>query len=232
MQRFSALLYLYQQNLPVMKKLLLSLLVALVFENIVSAQAYEGTIEYDKKKQDAFMIDYPFPPEAVENAITKKMAKLGYKPKEEKGLFNKDKGFKVYKDAFITDINADKMDYIIKVEPKSRKNQDESVVYMIIQKDGNNAKSAFDVLQVEKTKTFLSNLQPDVVAENLELDIKAQEEAVSKAEKKLRGLKDDQNDLEKKLKDNQSAQKDTEKEIEAKKQALDALKAKRIVDKT
>ena len=215
-----------------MKKIFLSLLVALAFENIISAQAYEGTIEYDKKKQEAFMIDYPYPPEAVENAITKKMAKLGYKPKEEKGLFNKDKGFKVYKDAFITDINADRMDYIIKVESKSRKNQDESVVYMIIQKDGNNAKSAFDVMQVEKTKTFLSNLQPDVVAENLELDIKAQEEAVSKAEKKLRGLRDDQNDLEKKLKDNQSAQKDTEKEIEARKQALDALKAKRIVDKT
>lgn len=232
MQRFSALLYLYQQNLPVMKKIFLSLLVALAFVNIVSAQAYEGTIEYDKKKQEAFMIDYPYPPEAVENAISKKMAKLGYKPKEEKGLFNKDKGFKVYKDAFITDINAERMDYIIKVESKSRKNQDESVVYMIILKDGNNAKSGFDVLQTEKTKTFLSGLQPDVIAENLELDIKAQEEAVSKAEKKLRGLKDDQNDLEKKLKDNQSAQKDTEKEIEAKKQALDALKAKRIVDKT
>jgi len=232
LQRFSALLYLYQQNLPVMKKIFLSLLVALAFVNIVSAQAYEGTIEYDKKKQEAFMIDYPYPPEAVENAISKKMAKLGYKPKEEKGLFNKDKGFKVYKDAFITDINAERMDYIIKVESKSRKNQDESVVYMIILKDGNNAKSGFDVLQTEKAKTFLSGLQPDVIAENLELDIKAQEEAVSKAEKKLRGLKDDQNDLEKKLKDNQSAQKDTEKEIEAKKQALDALKAKRIVDKT
>ena len=232
MQRFWTLLYLYQQNSPVMKKIFLSLLVALAFENIISAQAYGGTIEYDKKKQEAFMIDYPYPPEAVENAITKKMAKLGYKPKEEKGLFNKDKGFKVYKDAFITDINADRMDYIIKVESKSRKNQDESVVYMIILKDGNNAKSGFDVLQTEKTKTFLSGLQPDVIAENLELDIKAQEEAVGKAEKKLRGLKDDQNDLEKKLKDNQSAQKDTEKEIEAKKQALDALKAKRIVDKT
>lgn len=232
MQRFWTLLYLYQQNSPVMKKIFLSLLVALAFENIISAQAYGGTIEYDKKKQEAFMIDYPYPPEAVENAISKKMAKLGYKPKEEKGLFNKDKGFKVYKDAFITDINADRMDYIIKVESKSRKNQDESVVYMIILKDGNNAKSGFDVLQTEKTKTFLSGLQPDVIAENLELDIKAQEEAVGKAEKKLRGLKDDQNDLEKKLKDNQSAQKDTEKEIEAKKQALDALKAKRIVDKT
>lgn len=215
-----------------MKKLLLSFLIVLAVDSIVSAQAYEGTVEFDKKKQEAFMIDYPYPPEAVENAITKKMEKLGYKPKEEKGIFNKDKGFRIYKDAFVTEINEERMDYIIKVESRGRKNQGESVVYMILQKDGSNAKAAFDAYQVEKVKTFLNGLQPDVLAENLELDIKAQEEAVGKAEKKLRGLKDDQDDLEKKLKNNKDAQRDTEKEIEAKKQALDELKAKRVVDKT
>lgn len=215
-----------------MKKLLLSFLIVLAVDSIVSAQAYEGTVEFDKKKQEAFMIDYPYPPEAVENAITKKMEKLGYKPKEEKGIFNKDKGFRIYKDAFVTEINEERMDYIIKVESRGRKNQGESVVYMILQKDGSNAKTAFDAYQVEKVKTFLNGLQPDVLAENLELDIKAQEEAVGKAEKKLRGLKDDQDDLEKKLKNNKDAQRDTEKEIEAKKQALDELKAKRVVDKT
>lgn len=215
-----------------MKKLLLSFLIVLAVDSIVSAQAYEGTVEFDKKKQEAFMIDYPYPPEAVENAITKKMEKLGYKPKEEKGIFNKDKGFRIYKDAFVTEINEERMDYIIKVESRGRKNQGESVVYMILQKDGSNAKTAFDAYQVEKVKTFLNDLQPDVMAENLELDIKAQEEAVGKAEKKLRGLKDDQDDLEKKLKNNKDAQRDTEKEIEAKKQALDELKAKRVVDKT
>lgn len=215
-----------------MKKLLLSFLIVLAVDSIVSAQAYEGTVEFDKKKQEAFMIDYPYPPEAVENAITKKMEKLGYKPKEEKGIFNKDKGFRIYKDAFVTEINEERMDYIIKVESRGRKNQGESVVYMILQKDGSNAKTAFDAYQVEKVKTFLNGLQPDVLAENLELDIKAQEEAVGKAEKKLRGLKDDQDDLEKKLKNNKDAQRDTEKEIEAKKQALDELKAKRVIDKT
>ena len=202
-----------------MKKLLLSFLIVLAVDSIVSAQAYEGTVEFDKKKQEAFMIDYPYPPEAVENAITKKMEKLGYKPKEDK-------------DAFVTEINEERMDYIIKVESRGRKNQGESVVYMILQKDGSNAKTAFDAYQVEKVKTFLNGLQPDVLAENLELDIKAQEEAVGKAEKKLRGLKDDQDDLEKKLKNNKDAQRDTEKEIEAKKQALDELKAKRVIDKT
>ena len=59
-----------------MKKLLLSFLIVLALDSIVSAQAYEGTVEFDKKKQEAFMIDYPYPPEAVENAITKKMEKL------------------------------------------------------------------------------------------------------------------------------------------------------------
>ncbi|MBI3137067.1 MAG: hypothetical protein HYZ15_00620 [Sphingobacteriales bacterium] len=214
-----------------MKQLFLSLVVLLGFQVLLSAQAYEGTTEYDKKKQPAFLIDYPYPPEAVENAIIKRMGKLGYKSKEEKGLFNKDKGFRNFRNAFIADISADAMDYIMKVESKGRKSE-ASVIYLIIQKDGNNMKSTFDAAQVEKIKSFLNGLQPDVVAENLELDIIAQEEAVSKAEKKLRGLKDDQSDLEKKLKNNQEDQRNTEKEIEAKKNALDALKSKRVMDKT
>lgn len=197
----------------------------------LSAQAYEGTAEYDKKKQQAFLIDYSYPPEAVENAVVKKMGRLGYKSKEEKGLFNKDKGYRNFKDAFITDISADKMDYIIKVEGKGKKNES-SVVCLIIMKEGNNMKSSFDAYQIDKVKAFLNSLQPDVEAENLELEIIAQEDAVNKAEKKLRGLKDDQSDLEKKLKNNQDDQRNTEKEIEAKKQALDALKSRRVDNKS
>jgi hypothetical protein len=197
----------------------------------LSAQAYEGTAEYDKKKQQAFLIEYAYPPEAVENAVIKKMGRLGYKSKEEKGLFNKDKGYRNFKDAFITEISSDKMDYIIKVESKGRKSE-ASLVYLIIMKEGNNMKTAFDAYQVDRVKAFLNSLQPDVEAENLELEIIAQEDAVNKAEKKLRGLKDDQSDLEKKLKNNQEDQRNTEKEIDAKKQALDALKGRRVISKT
>lgn len=194
---------------------------------LANAQAYEGNVEYDKKKQSAFLIDYSYPAEAVENAIVNRMGRLGYKSKEEKGLFNKDKGFRNFRDAFITEISADRMDYIIKVESKGKKS-DAALVYLIILKDGVNMKSSFDPSQVEKVKAFLNGLQPDVVAEKLELDIIAQEEAVAKAEKKLRGLKDDQSDLEKKLKKNADDQRDTEREIEAKKQALDGLKGQRL----
>jgi len=55
----------------------------------------------------------------VENAFVKRMEKLGYKAKEEKGILNRDKGFLVFKNAYVTDISKDRLDYIIKVERKS-----------------------------------------------------------------------------------------------------------------
>ena len=198
------------------------------------AQAYEGTIEYDKKKQQAFVIEYPYPVEAVETAIVQKMEKLGYKGKEEKGLFNKDKGFRVYKGAFITDISSKSMDYIIEVEPKSRKDKDASLLYLIINKDGENAMKGFDAYDVRNAKSFLNDLLPDVEASNLELQIKAQDETVAKAEKKLKSLQDDKNDMEKKIqklqddiKNNEKDQEETRKDIENQRVALEALRGKR-----
>lgn len=206
----------------------LSGLIILVFAGIAAAQAYQGTIEYDKKKQKAFVINYSYATEAVENAIIKKMEALGYKAKEEKGFLNKDKGFLVYKNAFITDISNEKMDYIVKVERKSRKESDESVLYIIMNKtDGTNAIEKMDAYDTDHAKYFLNNLLPDIEAANLELQIKAQEEIVAKAEKKLRDLKDDQASLEKKLQDNKIAQDNTQKDIESQKQTLGTLIGKR-----
>src|SRR5437870_1951181 len=110
-----------------MKKPFFSLLGMLLFIQFVAAQAYEGTIEYKKKKHAAFVIEYPYPAEAVENAIDQKMEKLGYRGKEEKGLFNGDKGFKSYSHAYITDVSDDAIDYVIKVERKSKKQDDKSI---------------------------------------------------------------------------------------------------------
>lgn len=210
-----------------MNKILLTVAVALLINTLSFAQAYEGIVEFDKKKQDAFLIDYSYSPEAVENAIVKKMEMLGYKPKEEKGLFNKDKGFKVFKGAYVTEANPERLDYIIKVESKSKKNKDESVVSMILLKDGNNAKAAFAATDIQKVKSFLKDLMPNIEAADLEIQIRNSEEALTKAEKKLTGLKDEKTELEKKLSDNQKGQEDTQKDIEAKKIALEVLRSKR-----
>jgi hypothetical protein len=210
-----------------MKKIFFSLFILLGFSIMASAQAYEGTIQYDKKKQRAVVIDYPYSAEAVQNAIVKKMELLGYKAKEEKGLLNKDKGFLIYKNAYVTDISNDRMDYMVKVERKSRKEEDAAVLYIIMNKDGQNALDQLDAYGVDRAKSFLNNMMPDIEAANLELQIKAQEEVIAKAEKKLRGLKDDQASLEKKLQDNKLDQDNTQKDIENQKQALGTLIGKR-----
>jgi peptidoglycan hydrolase CwlO-like protein len=132
------------------------------------------------------------------------------------------------------------MDYIIKVDQKSKKEKDESIVYLIINKDGENAMPKFDAADIEQAKAFLNNLEPDVVAAGLELQIKDQEDVVSKAEKKLRGLKDDKEDMEKKIKKlqddiqkNLKDQDNTQKDIENQRQELENLKLKRKpVDKS
>ena len=127
------------------------------------------------------------------------MDKLGYKGKTEKGLFNKDKGFRIYKEAHVREISQKNYDYIIYVEQKSKKEKDASLIYLIINtKDGENVIQSDDILVIDKAKDFLNNLQPDVQAAHLELQIAAQAEVITKAEKKLKGLVDDKSDLEKK----------------------------------
>jgi hypothetical protein len=201
---------------------------------VLIAQAFEDKIDYSKKNQPCLVINYSYPPEAVENAIISKMYKLGYKGKEEKGLFNKDKGFRVYNSTLIADISDTRYDYILKVERKSRKDDEASVVYFLIQKDDNNMLTQLTPDELSKAKSFLYDMKPDIEVANLELQILAQEETVSKAEKKLQNLQSDKEDMEKRVKKLQEDLQQNEKdqvyqqaEIENQKKALEALRAKR-----
>ena len=216
-----------------MRKYLLLVFLSFLTQQLI-AQAYEGSIEFSKKKQDAYVIDYSYPPEAVENALIKKMENLGYKTKEEKGMFNKDKGFRVYKAAYITDVSNTSMDYIFKVERKSRKEKDESTLFMIMMKNDENAARTNDATGSGNAKRFLNDLLPEVEAANLELQIKDQEDAVAKSEKKQKNLEDDLDNMEKRLKklqedieQNKKDQEKQKKDIIDQKNALDNLKSKR-----
>ena len=222
------------KKLSCMRKSILFSLALFLIAGTGFSQAYEGSIEYSKKKEPAFIIEFNYPVEAVQNAILLKMERLGYKGKEEKGLFNKDKGFRIYKNAFITDISSNSMDYLISVDRKSRKEKDEAIVYLIIMKDGINAMGGFDAYDVGRAKSFLNNLEPEVAAANLELQIQEQEDVVAKAEKKFKNLQSDKEDMENKIKKlqqdiqtNIKDQENTQKEIENQKEVLESLKFKR-----
>jgi hypothetical protein len=217
-----------------MRKVYFMILAGIISSLPVFSQAYEGTIEYDKKKQQAFVIDYPYSPEAVENALVQKMDDLGYKGKEEKGIFNKDKGFIVHKGIYITEIYPSSMDYIFKVEPRNKKDKSASLIYLVILKDGQNVRPNLEAADVTKVKSFLSDLLPHVESADLEIKIRTQEDAVSKAEKKLRDLEEDQKTMERKIKDLQSDpetnaknQENQKKLIENQKAELEGMKGKR-----
>ena len=220
-------------KITAMRKFVLSL-IFLPVSFFLRAQAFEDKIEYNKVKQACIVMEYDYPPQAVENAITARLNKLGYKGKEEKGMFNKDKGFRVYKEALIGDISPSRYDYVINIDRKSKKESDAALLYLIIMKDDANALSRLNTEELGSAKSFLYNLLPDIEAANLELQITAQEDAVVKAEKRLKNLQSDKDDMEKRIKklqdDIKTNEKDQEKqnaEIENQRKALDALKAKR-----
>jgi hypothetical protein len=201
---------------------------------LLKAQAHEGSVEYNKGKQDCIVMEYNYPPEAVENAMRAKLLKLGYGGREEKGMFNKDKGFRVYKETTLGEISPDKYDYVIHIERKSHKEVDESVVYLVIFKGEVNALSKLSNEELGKVKSFLNNLLPEVEASNLEILIGAQILTVDKAEKKLKTLQDENVEMENKIKKlreeldkNLKEQEMQKKEIESQHNALDALKGRR-----
>lgn len=210
-----------------MRKLTLLLLGLGIATFTFSQQAYESKVEYLKKQQETFAIDFPYPPSVVEAALVEKLEKMGYKTKESKG-------FRVYKGAIISSISSESMDYVFRVERKSRREKDETVVFMMINKADANMMSLLDSDVKTQAKLFLNDMAPYMEAYNLEVEIKAQEEEVEKAEKKLRKLESDGDDLQKKLKklesdieENKKDQESQASEIENQKQVLEAMKGKR-----
>ena len=210
-----------------MKKFILLIFVCFILSQVASAQAYEGKVEYQKKDEDAIVLDIPYPPSIVEGAIVDKLERMGHKSKESKG-------FQTYKAISISEISSGEMDYMIKVERKSRKDKDESVVYLVMKASESNPLSLSESNIKDNAKTFLNNLMPVVEAYNLEQEILAQEEALKKAEKKYSNLQDDLSDLEKRKKkledsinDNKKDQDKQRNEIDKQKDVLEKMKGKR-----
>ena len=202
----------------------------IVFTSICFAgfsQAYETSVNYEKKKQKAFAIDYKYAATTVESAIERRIQKLGHLGKTEKGIFNRDKGVIVFTDAVISDISDERMTYLVKVE--SGKTKDQSTLYIAIQKNGADAIPAMSSKDVSKVKSFLANLLPDIEEAHLELKIKEQDDAVVKSEKRFKELQDEKTSLDQKVQKNQLEMENVQKQIESQRHAMDSLKGLRKV---
>ena len=219
-----------------MKRSLLNLLFWCLPILLTAQAAKQGTIEYRKKKQECFYINYNFPPEAVENALMGKLAKMGYKGREEKGMFNKDKGFNIYKEATVNDISPGKYDYVINIERKSKKESDESVLYLLILNNDVNALPLLSSEEKERAKAFLEDLTLEVEDAHIDILIAAQAGVVTNAEKKLKQLQTDSVELQNKitklqgeLSTNSKAQETQLAELENQRKILEAIKSRKKI---
>jgi hypothetical protein len=210
-----------------MKKIFTLFIAALAIQFVSAQTAYEGKVEYSKKDQETFAIDFPYSPKVVEDALLEKMASMGFNAKESKGFRN-------FKNTILSKISAESMDYIFRVERKSRKEKDESIVYMLIYKADANIVPVMDAAVKDQAKSFLNDMVPYITAYNLEVQIKDQDDVIAKAIKKQANLEDDLSDLEKKKKrleesieENKKEQEKQKSEIEKQRQVLDAMKKKR-----
>ncbi|NJO25637.1 MAG: hypothetical protein HC867_07580 [Bacteroidia bacterium] len=155
---------------------------------IENYKSYEGTVEFQKTKQPATIIEFPFSPSVTEEAIKNHFSGMGIKVKEYKG-------FMLAKGVKLSSSDADFKDIYYKVERKSRKERDISLVYVITANPEENigtktsaggGTALFTI--AAGAAGFVEGLGPHVNAYNHELKIQEQEEGVKKAERKYKNL--------------------------------------------
>ncbi|MEO7312007.1 MAG: hypothetical protein ABIX01_16510 [Chitinophagaceae bacterium] len=211
-----------------MKKLLFAILILSASQ--VKAQAYQGTVEYDKMQVPCYIIELPYGPDVTEDAIKERFKTMGISSKQKKGFYE-------YRNVVIPEISGSPIDALIKVEKKSRKEKDASVVYMIVSPVGVTANSTTPMSVADMSagaSNFLNSLVSNTQDYSLEMEIKNQEDEVKKAEKKYKNLVDDGDDMQKKLKklqedivDNTKKQQEQTAEAQKQRDALAQMMARR-----
>lgn len=211
-------------------KYLFTLTVFLFVSVLALAQApMKTTVEYNGQKYSCYIIEYNLPSDEAEDVIKNKLKSEGYNA-------SKSKGFLVYRNVRFKDLNTgEPQDVFFKIDRKSRKEKDKSLVTMIAAKAGEipedkvkGAKIVADITTPENSVDFLNSFQGSVDLQAYNLAVAAQTDEVAKAEKKLKSLQDAQVKLEKKIKDYQDDLEVNKKDQE--KQTDEIAKQKALLD--
>lgn len=214
-----------------MKKFLFILLISgLPFFANAQPTASEGSTDYQKTAQPAAIIELPYAEKIVEKGIKDYMASKGFKDNSGKS------GYTVYRSYKLKDTHDYNSDLYFKIERKSRKEKELTVVFLVVGKNGEDVKKrvASDNSSIDGAAALLNNMAPSIAAYNLEVQITEQEENIKKSEKRYTGLVEDQKDLEKRLKaleeklaENKKDQEKQTEDVKKQKELLETLRSRR-----
>ena len=211
-----------------------------IFLFIVSAlpaisQTLPTTISYNKTTQQGLMLELPYSQDVCEGFIVNSLKNIGYDPESKGKLFwknNKVNGFYTFKNVSMQGISHP-VDLYFKVDQKSRRQKDESIIYLLVSNGDEKFINDSDTTSFQVAQKLMNDFVAKSAAYKLSLDIKAQEQEIKDAEKKLANQKENEKELSKKidklqedLKRNRADQVTQQAVIENEKKKLADLKAK------
>ncbi len=212
-----------------MKKVFFVLLGCLFLTGALTAQVREGEVEFNKIKRTVKQMEVNHAPEHVEQAVINRMSKSGYK-------HSKSKDWMIFKGVIDPKVSSETSDLYVKVERKSRKEKDVSVVSFFTSKPSDHtvATPMADHMLGAETESFFGVITHHSRENKLEKEILEQEDNLKKSQKKYDDLVKNQASLEKKIKDlqsdlesNKQKQESQKKELEDLQKALETLKQQR-----
>lgn len=204
-----------------MKYFILNAFFILIFSALHAQQVREENIKFDGKKRPGIVAEIPYPPEVVENAFRDRMGKEGYKG-------TPSRGWTIYKGVKLKSLGDERVDVYVNIERKSRREKDVSEVQLLLSKGYDNF--------IEKSggREFIEEVHPVAEAMALELEIKSQEDALKKSQRKFDDLVTDSLDLEKKKKkledglvENSRKQSEQKEDIQKQQAILEELRSRR-----
>lgn len=187
-------------------KYIYTLLISLLVTSFSFAQVpMRTTAEYNGQKYPCYITEYNIPPQETQNVIIEKMRAQGYNA-------DKSKGYLVYRNVKLQDLDINEaQDVLFKIDRKSRKEKDKTLVTMITAKAGlipedkvKGSKMVADIEPSANSVSFINSFQSGIDLQSYQLGVVAQQDEVAKAEKKLKSLQDAQGKIERKIKDYQS----------------------------
>ncbi|HRO42117.1 MAG TPA: hypothetical protein PL009_04750 [Flavipsychrobacter sp.] len=214
-----------------MKRAIVLFCLMLSITNLAIAQAQEGTVRYKKAEQPAAVIELPYPPDIIIEAMNEYLSKKG------KSKATDIKGFKTFRNTEVLSTKTDNADLYFKIERKSRQDKETSFISLLLTqpKDQEEADKNLHYLNMEQAKTYLNELVPAIAAYNLEQNIIQQNKNVITAEAKHKDHKvegEDLNrkkiDLEQRITQNNAQQQAHQATVETEKQKLAQLVSQRI----
>jgi hypothetical protein len=218
-------------------KSLIALIVSAFLMVASFAQSTPTSVKYNKGTKPALTLLVPYSEDIAEGTIIQKLKEIGYNPETKGALFwkkNTVDGYYVFKNVALRNLNGQLVDLYFKVNRKSRKEEDQSYISMLVSRGEDRfVSSESDPLVFESASSFLNGFTSHSASYKLNVDIQSQQSSVKLAEAKYARLQQQDSTLTKKikeleetLKNNRLNQETQLKVIEEEKRKLEILKPK------